>query len=68
MDGQITIEEWFEDLKKHALPVEIKGLADDPYCPKCGKWLDDFENPCSCCNTLLDWARWEQVNADFLGR
>lgn len=68
MDDQITIDEWLSELEKEVLKVDIRGIADDPYCPKCGRFLDDFENPCSCCKAKLDWTRWEKINSEYIRR
>ena len=29
---------------------------DEPMCPNCGEIMDDGENPCECCNQLIDWS------------
>lgn len=31
---------------------------DEPLCPHCGEVMDDGENPCECCNQLIDWRGW----------
>lgn len=31
---------------------------DEPLCPNCGEVMDDGENPCECCNQLIDWRGW----------
>lgn len=28
----------------------------DAYCPNCGAFLDDGENPCESCSQLIDWS------------
>lgn len=64
MNGQITIWEYMEDLKP--IPVDIMGLCDDAYCPKCGRgFLDPQENDlpsCPFCGQRVDWTRWHYLN------
>lgn len=44
--------------------VDIRGICDDGYCPKCNCALDDLVERCPECNTLLDWKRWRKLNAE----
>lgn len=50
-------------------PVEIKGLMDDPYCPKCGYGFWDYgkQNEVDCekcpsCGIRINWEQWHRVN------
>lgn len=47
-------------------PVEIKGLMDDAYCPKCGYefWeTRDLDcDRCPSCGIRVDWTPWHQAN------
>lgn len=45
-----------------AQEVEVRGICDDGYCPKCKIWLDDLVERCPECNTLLDWTHWRKLN------
>lgn len=31
-------------------------MCMDSYCPNCGAYLDDGENPCEECHQLIDWS------------
>lgn len=44
--------------------VDIRGICDDPYCPKCGQCLLDVVGckTCLSCGTKLDWNTWYLVN------
>lgn len=46
------------------LPIDVRGLCDDPYCPSCGKALndDDADMPCKWCGCQIDWCRWHKMN------
>lgn len=57
IDGQITIFEYIKPI-----PVDIKGLCDDGYCPVCGVALDDLVPECPYCKTRLNWDRWKIIN------
>jgi len=65
-DGQISITEWMDSIKP--IPVKIKGLCDDAYCPVCGVWLDDLKikdcERCPECQTKIDWAPWHRRNEE----
>lgn len=64
--GQMTIFDYLEEQKP--IPVDIYGLCDDAYCPKCGRgFLDPQENDlprCPLCGCRVDWTRWHQINDD----
>lgn len=66
-EGQISITEWMDSIKP--LPVEIKGLCDDAYCPVCGVRLDDLKikdcERCPECQAKIDWAPWHRCNKEF---
>ena len=50
------------------LPVIIKGLCDDAYCPKCDYALDEHQScdkACPKCHTPLDWTPWHKLNDDW---
>lgn len=59
---QMTI---FDFLKPEA--VNVKGLCDDPYCPKCNFYLDDPVErfgKCPNCGTQIDFTHWFEVNKE----
>ena len=63
---QITIDEYLQELDKIVYPVEIYGLMDDAYCPKCGYcfWETrelDCER-CPVCGIRVDWTPWHRIN------
>jgi len=74
MEGQITIFEYLEEKNRicnYAQPqtvveVDIRGLCDDAYCPKCGysfkEWLGEVDINCPECHTKLDWTFWHRLN------
>ena len=43
--------------------VDIKGLMDDPYCPVCGKALNEnhIDKNCPLCNAVLNWERYKKL-------
>lgn len=45
-----------------AVEVDIRGICDDGYCPKCGILLNDLIPDCPDCHTKLDWSRWKKLN------
>ena|GEM_PF-6953368 len=53
---------------KDKVPVIIKGLCDDAYCPKCDYALDEHQScdkACPKCHTPLDWTPWHKLNDDW---
>lgn len=64
-DGQISMFDYLKELDR-VYPVEIKGLCNDAYCPKCNYALMPFkENDlerCPHCGTKLDWQPWHRMN------
>lgn len=46
--------------------VDIRGICDDAYCPKCGyafkDWLGEIDIDCPECKIKLDWTRWHMLN------
>lgn len=57
-----------EEPKAKALPVDIRGICDDAFCPVCHYPLDDLDpteldcEACPDCGTRLDWGPWHRVN------
>ena len=52
-----------------AVPLDIKGIMDDPYCPVCGRgfWTESFRSEVDCdrcpeCGIRLDWSPWHRLN------
>lgn len=57
---QMTV---FDFIKPHT--VQVKGMCDDPYCPKCNYWLDDPRSrygECPKCGAQIDFMRWFDMN------
>ena len=55
-------------VSQKAIPVDIKGICDDAYCPKCNCCLDEYkylDQDCPYCHTRLDWAPWHRKNDDW---
>ena len=55
-------------MPKDKVPVIIKGLCDDAYCPKCDYALDEIQScdkACPKCRTPLDWTPWHKLNDDW---
>ena len=53
--------------------LEIKGLMDDPYCPKCGYgfWTYGEKNETDCercpqCHIRVDWMPWHRANDEVV--
>lgn len=45
--------------------VDIKGICDDAYCPKCNYTFSDQEIDypiCPICGIFLDFELWHRVN------
>lgn len=63
-DGQLNIFDYIHE-KELVYPLEIKGLMDDGYCPKCnylfGYNETDLER-CPKCGIKVDWSRWHRIN------
>lgn len=57
-----------EEPKAKALPVDIRGICDDAFCPICHYPLDDLDpieldcEQCPECGTRLDWSPWHRIN------
>lgn len=55
-----------EEPKEIIYPVDIRGLCDDAYCPKCGEGLDEYRvldcERCPYCGTRISWAPWYRQN------
>ena len=53
-------------LKEKIYPVEVKGLMDDAYCPKCGYCFNEIKELdckiCPVCKTRVDWKPWHDRN------
>ena len=66
IEGQISIFEYMKQIKP--LSVDIMGLCDDAYCPKCGSCLDEYQScdkECPVCHTQLDWKPWHVLNDEW---
>lgn len=50
-----------EEPKQEPVPVDIKGICDDGYCPECGGMQDDLAERCQYCGITLDWTRWKKI-------
>lgn len=68
MEGQISIFEYLEESQK-IYPLDIRGLCDDPYCPKCDYAFITYgsqkEIDCDCCpkcGIKVDWTHWHRMN------
>lgn len=61
---------WFFELPKEAeYELQIKGICDDPVCPKCGYefWTESKRNEvdmerCPVCGIRVSWRRWHKMN------
>ena len=55
-------------LKEKVYPVDIMGICDDAYCPKCGRELDDLRikdcERCPDCHVRIDWTPWHRANPE----
>ena len=64
-EGQLSIFDYQEPI----YPLDIKGICDDPYCPKCGRgfWTESKRSEVDCercpdCGIRLDWTLWHRIN------
>lgn len=71
-DGQMNIFD-FIPKKEPIFSVDIKGICDDPFCPKCGYefWTCTNRSEIDCercpsCGIRVDWSRWHFVNDEDL--
>lgn len=67
-DGQMNIFD-FISTKEPIFAVDIRGICDDAYCPKCNYPLDatkelDCER-CPDCRIKIDWSPWHKMNDDW---
>lgn len=64
IEGQISIFEYIDSIKP--LPVDIRGLCDDAYCPRCNYCLDELKELdckiCPVCGVKIDWGPWHRMN------
>ena len=49
--------------------LDIRGICDDPYCPKCGRgfWTESKRSEVDCercpdCHIKIDWSLWHRLN------
>lgn len=69
MEGQISIFKYLKSIEEKIYPLDIRGLCDDPYCPKCdyafitygSKNETDCER-CPICGIKVDWTHWHWMN------
>lgn len=61
-----------EEPKEKIYPVDIMGICDDAYCPKCKVCLDELRyldcDRCPWCGIRIDWGPWHRMNDDEFGR
>lgn len=69
LPGQMDIFDFIPDPNDKVYPLEIRGIMDDPYCPKCGRgfWTEKFRSEVDCdrcpdCGIRLDWTPWHRLN------
>lgn len=64
-DGQMNIYD-FIPKKEPVFKVNIKGLCDDAYCPKCNYPFNETKEldceRCPICQTKVDWTPWHNLN------
>lgn len=67
-DGQMNIFDYLKEQDK-IYPIDVMGICDDPYCPKCGRgfWTESKRNEVDCkrcpdCGIRLDWTPWHLLN------
>ena len=70
-DGQISISEYLAERDSIIYDLDIRGLCDDPYCPKCGYafWTYGPNNEIDCercpkCKIRVKWDGWHRANDD----
>lgn len=55
-----------DEPKEIVYPVDIRGICDDAYCPKCNTELDEFRfkdcDRCPWCGIKIDWTPWHRAN------
>ena len=64
IDGQMDIYDYLPDPNK-VLPVDIRGICDDAYCPRCNNCIPDryTDDPkCPYCGQPIDWKPWHFMN------
>lgn len=54
---------------KAVYKLDIRGICDDPYCPKCGHafWTESYRSEIDCercpeCDIRVDWTLWHKIN------
>ena len=66
IEGQINMFDYLESLKEECLPVDIRGICDDAYCPKCDCGIDEYKwmdcKRCPHCGQLISWDTWHRSN------
>lgn len=63
---QMTIYDFLPDPNK-ILEVDVMGLLDDAYCPRCKVCLPDssIDGPCPYCGQKLEWKHWHIMNPEY---
>lgn len=71
-DSQGKPAEWWKN--EQVYPLDIRGLMDDPYCPKCGRGFWDYGpksevdcERCPDCGIRIDWTLWHRLNDKYHG-
>ena len=62
-EGQLSLFD--TERKEPVFPVDIRGLCDDAYCPKCKRAFEDTETDierCPKCGCRVDWTPWHYHN------
>lgn len=63
--GQMSIFDFIPENETRYM-LDVRGLCDDAYCPKCNYEFDELKeldcNRCPSCGVLVDWSFWHRCN------
>ena len=66
-DGQMDLFDYIPD-PDVVLDVDVRGICDDAYCPRCNYAFLDSETDmfeCPHCGQLVRWDDWHRINDKF---
>lgn len=64
---QMTIYDFLPD-PNVTLEVDVRGIMDDAYCPRCGDMIPDKcidATKCPECGQKITWGLWHRLNPEY---
>ncbi len=61
LPGQMNFIDFLAEYDQE-MEVDVRGLLDDGYCPRCDAPMEDLTEVCPWCGQRLSWERWKKLN------